>query len=60
VFLRAIAPPAIEAERQGYAIDQKSLPDTTESLLGNRDTLLALKICLNPADPPNPAHRVGG
>src|SRR5438128_12318999 len=30
-----------EAERQGYEIDKKFLADTTESLLGNRDKLLA-------------------
>src|SRR5258707_15317645 len=30
-----------EAERQGYAIDKKYLVETTESLLGSRDKLLA-------------------
>jgi hypothetical protein len=43
-----------EAERQGYAIDQKFVADTTESLLGSRDKLLASKIFPNPADPPDP------
>src|SRR4051794_7189322 len=43
-----------EAERQGYAIDKKFLADTTESLLGSRDKLLASKIFPNPADPPDP------
>src|SRR5438477_8624488 len=43
-----------EAERQGYAIDKKFLADTTESLLGSRDRLLASKIFPNPADPPDP------
>src|SRR4051812_35996972 len=33
-----------EAERQGYAIDKKFLADTTESLLGSRDKLMASKI----------------
>src|ERR1700722_2204217 len=43
-----------EAERHGYAIDKKFLADTTESLLGSRDKLLASKIFPNPADPPDP------
>src|SRR6266568_6928050 len=43
-----------EAGRQGYAIDKKYLADTTESLLGSRDKLLASKIFPNPADPPDP------
>jgi hypothetical protein len=43
-----------EAERQGYAIDKKFLTDTTESLLGSKDRLLASKIFPNPADPPDP------
>jgi hypothetical protein len=43
-----------EAGRQGYAIDQKFLADTTESLLGSRDKLLSSKIFPNPADPPDP------
>src|SRR6476661_6095975 len=44
----------IEAERQGYAIDKKFVADTTESLLGSRDKLLASKIFPNPADKPDP------
>ncbi len=43
-----------EAERQGYAIDEKFLANTTESLLGSRDKLMASKIFPNPADPPDP------
>jgi Squalene-hopene cyclase C-terminal domain/Prenyltransferase and squalene oxidase repeat len=43
-----------EAERHGYAIDKKFLADTTESLLGGRDKLMATKIFPNPADPPDP------
>jgi hypothetical protein len=43
-----------EAERQGYAIDKKFMADTTESLLGSRDKLMASKIFPNPADPPDP------
>src|SRR6516225_9894530 len=43
-----------EAGRQGYAIDQKFVADTTESLLGSRDNLIASKIFPNPADPPDP------
>lgn len=43
-----------EAERQGYAIDKEFLANTTESLLGSKDKLLASKIFPNPADPPDP------
>jgi Squalene-hopene cyclase C-terminal domain len=43
-----------EAERQGYVIDKKFVTDTTESLLGSKDQLLASKIFPNPADPPDP------
>src|SRR5437762_10792858 len=43
-----------EAERQGYAIDKKFVADTTESLLGSRDKLMATKIFPNPDDPPDP------
>jgi hypothetical protein len=43
-----------EAGKHGYTIDKKYLADTTESLLGNKDKLLASKIFPNPADPPDP------
>jgi hypothetical protein len=43
-----------EAERQGYAIDKKFVAETIESLLGNRDKLMASKIFPNPSDPPDP------
>ena len=43
-----------EAERQGYTIDKKFLTETTESLLGSTDKLLASKIFPNPADTPDP------
>jgi hypothetical protein len=43
-----------EADRQGYAIDRKFVADTTESLLGSRERLLASKIFPNPANPPDP------
>src|SRR2546427_3826115 len=43
-----------EAERQGYTIDKKFVADTTESLLGSRDKLMASKIFPNAADPPDP------
>src|SRR5215204_268354 len=33
-----------EAERQGYAIDKKFVADTTESLLGSKDKLMASRI----------------
>jgi Prenyltransferase and squalene oxidase repeat len=42
-----------EAETQGYVIDRKYLADTTESLLGSEDKLLASKVFPNPADPPD-------
>jgi hypothetical protein len=43
-----------EAEQQGYTIDKKYLLDTTESLLGSKDKLMASKIFPNPDDPPDP------
>jgi len=43
-----------EAEGHGYAIDKKFVADTTESLLGGRDKLMASKVFPNPADPPDP------
>ncbi len=43
-----------EADKQGYAIDKKFVADTTKSLLGSRDKLMASKIFPNPADPPDP------
>jgi hypothetical protein len=43
-----------EAGRQGYAIDKKYLADTTESLLGSKDKLLASRIFPSPNDPPDP------
>src|SRR6186997_237491 len=43
-----------EAERQGYAINKQFVTETTESLLGNRDKLMASRIFPNPADPPDP------
>jgi Squalene-hopene cyclase C-terminal domain/Prenyltransferase and squalene oxidase repeat len=43
-----------EAARQGYTIDTKYLADTTESLLGTREKLMASRIFPNPADPPDP------
>jgi len=43
-----------EAGRRGYAIDEKFLADTTESLLGSRDRLIASRIFPDPADPPDP------
>src|SRR5438132_12549748 len=49
-----------EAERQGYAIDKKFLADTTESLLGSRDKLLASKIFPDPADKSDPRPQARG
>lgn len=43
-----------EAERQGYAIDKKFFAETTESLLGGRDKLMAAGLLTNPANPPDP------
>src|SRR5271166_676944 len=43
-----------EAKRQGYTIDKKFVADTTESLLGSKDKLMASKIFPNPADKPDP------
>jgi hypothetical protein len=43
-----------EAQQQGYVIDKKYLTDTTESLLGSKDKLMASKIFPNPVDPPDP------
>src|SRR4030095_14686364 len=43
-----------EAREQGYAIDNKYLVETIESLLGSKDKLLASKIFPNPADKPDP------
>jgi hypothetical protein len=43
-----------EAQRQGYAINQKFVADTTEALLGSKDKLMASRIFPNPADPPDP------
>src|SRR5438067_8564796 len=43
-----------EADRRGYAIDKKFVADTTESLLGSKDKLMASKIFPDPAAPPDP------
>jgi hypothetical protein len=43
-----------EAGRRGYAVDTKFLADTTESLVGSKDKLLASKIFPDPAAPPDP------
>src|SRR5262249_44051420 len=43
-----------EADRHGYAIDRNFVADTTESLLGSPDKLLASKVFPHPADPPDP------
>src|SRR6202140_3562229 len=43
-----------EADRQGYAIDTKFVADTTESLLGSKDKLMASRIFPDPAAPPDP------
>jgi hypothetical protein len=43
-----------EAKKHGYAINEKFLADTTESLLGSKDKLMASRIFPNPADSPDP------
>lgn len=43
-----------EAYRQGYPIDRKYLADTIESLLGNKEKLLASRIFPDPSAPPDP------
>jgi hypothetical protein len=43
-----------EAGRQGYAIDERFVAETAESLLGSREGLMASKIFPDPADPPDP------
>src|SRR5712671_3217603 len=49
-----------EAERQGYAIDKKYVADTTESLLGSRDKLLASRIFPIPGDTSDPRPQARG
>src|SRR6202035_3110625 len=49
-----------EAGRQGYAIDQQFVAETTESLRGSPDKLMASKIFPNPADPPDPRPQSRG
>jgi len=49
-----------EAERQGYAIDKKFLADTTESLLGSRDKLMASRIFPIPGDTSDPRPQSRG
>lgn len=43
-----------EAKRRGYAINEKFVADTAESLLGSKDKLLNSKIFPDPAAPPDP------
>ena len=43
-----------EASQQGYAIDEKFVADTTESLLGSKDKLMTSKIFPNPDEAPDP------
>src|SRR5205085_311252 len=49
-----------EAERQGYAIDKKYVADTTESLLGSRDKLMASRIFPIPGDKSDPRPQARG
>src|SRR5438876_11310147 len=49
-----------EAERQGYAIDKKYVADTTESLLGSKDKLMASRIFPIPGDTSDPRPQARG
>lgn len=49
-----------EAKRRGYAINEQFLAETTESLLGSRDKLMASKLLPDPADPPDPRPQARG
>jgi hypothetical protein len=49
-----------EADRQGYSIDRKYVADTTESLLGSKEKLLASKIFPDPADKSDPRPQARG
>jgi hypothetical protein len=42
-----------EADRQGYAIDNKFLTDTATATLGSLENMMASKLVSNPADPPD-------
>lgn len=42
-----------EAERQGYAIDVKFLAETTESVIGSKEKMIAAKMLYGPDDPPD-------
>jgi pimeloyl-ACP methyl ester carboxylesterase len=43
-----------EADRRGYTVDKKFVTETTESLLGSKDKLLASRIFPNPVEKPDP------
>lgn len=43
-----------EASQRGYTIDNKFFDETIESLLGNKEKLMASRIFPNPAEPPDP------
>jgi hypothetical protein len=43
-----------EAKGQGYAIDEKYLADTIESMLGSNDKLIASQLLAGPNTPPDP------
>lgn len=43
-----------DAERQGYAINQKFVTDTLENLLGSKENLLESRIFPNPDEAPDP------
>jgi hypothetical protein len=49
-----------EAGRLGYAIDQKFVTDTFESVLGGRQTMIDSKIEADPAAPPDPRPMARG
>jgi hypothetical protein len=43
-----------EAERQGYAIDNKFVTEQVEAALGSHETMIAAKLFDDPAAPPDP------
>src|SRR5205085_2045006 len=49
-----------EADRQGYSIDKKYVADTTESLLGSREKLMASRIFPIPGDKSDPRPQARG
>jgi hypothetical protein len=49
-----------EAGKQGYAVDQKFLADTTEAALGSREKMMAKGLLSTPDAPPDPRPMARG